>query len=647
MKPVEGLLASPAAARLDEFVRALARGADGFDLSPELVWMADEVAGWPAGLSVDERRALMLAVLASWVAVRQGSTRLALDVEPGSQLVEAFDALVARARTEGFAAPGGAHHARVLAELFASGRAGALVGGRGEMKPLVLDGAHLYLHRALALEERLATAVAALLPDVPADRELQAQVADVCAHPPVSKAGPEAHTPDQVRAIGQSVSPGLSVITGGPGSGKTSIVVSVLRVLARRGVEPASVALVAPTGKAAQRMGAAIESALARLPGERDVAAVRAFPAPATLHRLMGYSPTTERFRHHENNRLPHAHVIVDEASMIDLALAERLFRALRPGASLVLLGDDRQLPAVDAGQPLRDLVVAARTVPRLGRRVVALTHSHRMDAASSQGAAILAAAHKIQAGEAPEGKARGAAGLKFSGVEQVDGSELEAVVDRWFAEHFAGSKAWSLGRDTFHQTDEGFGKAESARLERLFEHLESFRVLAYTRAHPEGTEALNAAFHQRVLAAAGIEGAMEFAAGEPVIMLANDYERGVFNGDLGVVLRVSGHQMVVFRRAGGFVAFSTGALRGRIQHAFALTVHKAQGSEHDHVLLVLPGEDFPMNTRELVYTALTRARRSVTIVGSSAVLARGAERAVRRDSGVPERLLRVTMSAP
>lgn len=627
MNPVDALLAAPAAAGLDPFVRALARAADGFDLSPELVWMADEVSGWPPGLGTDERRALLLAVVASWVAVRQGSTRLALDTAAGSPLVESFEALIARARQDtGLDVAGGAHHARALGQLLASGRAAALVGGRGEVKPLVLDGPHLYLHRSLVLEERFAEAVAARVGAGEPDPELAVP------------SDPYAPTPDQVAAIRQSVLPGLSVITGGPGSGKTSIIVSVLRVLAARGVAPGDVALVAPTGKAAQRMGAAIDAALSRLPGDQSV---RAYPAPSTLHRLLGYSPSTQRFRHHENNRLTQRHVIVDEASMIDLSLAERLVRSLDPAASLVLLGDDRQLPAVDAGQPLRDLVQAASRVPALARRVVALTHSHRMDAGSAEGAAILAAAARVQGGLAPEPVARTVDELAFAGVEHGEGS-LEALVDRWFQRFYASQPAWGLARRDFHQSADGFPPEEAAELGRLFAHLESTRVLCYTHAYAEGTEAINAAFHQRVLAGGEFES--EFYPGEPVVMLANDYERGVFNGDIGVVLRVragggNAHFMMVFRKGAGFAAFSVGALRAQVRHAFALTVHKAQGSEHDHVLLVLPAEDFPMNTRELVYTALTRARRSVTIAGALAVLARGAARAVRRDSGVPDRL--------
>jgi exodeoxyribonuclease V alpha subunit len=175
--------------------------------------------------------------------------------------------------------------------------------------------------------------------------------------------------------------------------------------------------------------------------------------------------------------------------------------------------------------------------------------------------------------------------------------------------------------------------------------------VLCYTHAYPEGTARLNEAFHRRVADDSGLERPPDFCPGEPVVMLANDYERGVFNGDTGVVLRVrsdgSAHFMLVFRRASGYVAFYPSSLREQVRHAFALTVHKAQGSEHDHVLLVLPAEDFPMNTRELIYTALTRARTSVTIAGAPERLASGVARPVRRDTGVPARLARALLQAP
>jgi exodeoxyribonuclease V alpha subunit len=192
-----------------------------------------------------------------------------------------------------------------------------------------------------------------------------------------------------------------------------------------------------------------------------------------------------------------------------------------------------------------------------------------------------------------------------------------------------------------------GFSPDAAARLDRLFAHYGRSRVLSLTRVHAAGSEKLNAAFHRRLSRRLGSsDESWDFVAGEPVMMLRNDYERGLFNGDQGVVVwvRRSGQGraelMAVFPGREGYRPFFLGALRHRLEHAFAMTVHKSQGSEFEHVALVLPAEDMPLLTREVVYTGLTRASESVLVVGSLGLFEAAASRGLKRYSGVAEKLV-------
>jgi exodeoxyribonuclease V alpha subunit len=418
----------------------------------------------------------------------------------------------------------------------------------------------------------------------------------------------------------------FTVITGGPGTGKTTIVLALVRALVRLGLAPESVALAAPTGKAANRLDEALRQGLARLPGE-------ALPLPAaeTLHRRLGYSPHAGAFQFGPHNRLPHRAVIVDEGSMIDLFLMERLAGAVADDALLVVLGDADQLPSVEAGAVFRDLAP-------LG---LALTRSFRMDPTRAAGRRIFEVAQAVKRGEPPRLEARErAAALAFDGAELVPDGERAALLERWYAERICALPDFSaLCEGEYRLGDEGFAAADAARLDVLARHQQSFRLLCLTRARPTGVEAANAWLHRRHHA-----GPAPFAAGEPILMLRNDYERGLFNGDQGLVVRVreSGHAprlMAAFPVAGRWAAWDLPSLRDTVELAYALTVHKAQGSEYDDVALLLPDAPIPLLSRELLYTALSRSRRALIICGSPSVLAAGVTRPLGRLSGVAARL--------
>ncbi len=419
-----------------------------------------------------------------------------------------------------------------------------------------------------------------------------------------------------------------------------------------------AIAVAAPTGKAAQRLQQSIAAGLAGTRGDISDAALRSgAPAPQTVHRLLGWSPTSGRFARHENDPLPHRVVIVDEASMIDLALMDRLLRALRPDARLVLLGDADQLPSIEAGAVFRDLCHA------LGG--VRLTTNLRV-ASDADARRILGAAEAINAGavgdawRAVVATRDSVSALSLTGVEHLAARWTDVaddLLDRWWKDRITVSGDFErLASQVFHVADGRVDPTEASDARALFEQHARARILCATRVRgiATSTETIDDALLARLRGGIARRSrrwhAEQLAAGAPVLVERNDYERGLFNGDQGVVLRVAeggGAQELAaaFPRGDTFDVFPLDTLPD-VAPAFALTVHKAQGSEFDHVALVLPETDMPLLTRELLYTAVTRARRSVLLVGAplakdgtAELLARAVTRTLERHSGIAERL--------
>jgi exodeoxyribonuclease V alpha subunit len=611
----------------------------------------------PDGLHEDEREELFSLALALLAARREGSSALPLPGSPDDPDGSQLDQRLAR-----LGLGSGAGLARSLLG-GAPSRLSPAVGDAGAFNPLVAADGALWPLAAREQEGRLAERIRARLAsaDLVSGPDAAAAVRSLKERPSVRAARPVVLTDEQESAVVRAATRRLTVVTGGPGTGKTSVAVSVLRTLARLGVQPCEIALAAPTGKAAARLHESVRTQLAEIvnPSPEDAALRDLLPASRTLHRLLGFAPSLGTFRHHENNPLPEKAVVVDESSMIDLALFDRLLRAVSPGARLVLLGDADQLPSVEAGAVFRDLVPGAgagASDPRL-RACVVLGKSWRMDASDPAGRSILEAAGALKEGRAGEAGAEirtRASELGFRGVEileapagpeRSEAAVLSGFLARWYERHVlsvpalatAARKVWTIPP----------GPGEAAALEGLFSRLESFRLLCVTRGEgrPTGAAAVASVLHglhgQATRAASAEGSSPRFLPGEPVLVTENDYERSLFNGDQGVVLRVrsappgAGHRyMAVFRAGDGWIAHPIEALAGRLELAWAVTVHRAQGSEYDSVALVLPAEEgLPIVTRELLYTAVTRARSSVVLVGKAAVLAAGAKERVRRFS--------------
>ncbi len=459
-------------------------------------------------------------------------------------------------------------------------------------------------------------------------------------------------TEEQRQAVHTGLRRKLSLITGGPGTGKTSIVLAILQAALAAGTPPEAIRLAAPTGKAANRMAKDL-GRVALDPG---------LPMPRTLHGLLDYLPSQEHFRHHAGNPLAADLVIVDEASMIDLVLLDRLLQAVKPEARLILLGDKDQLPSVDPGCAFKDLVQS------LPRSCNLLTESLRMKVSDAAGRAILLASQKVNRPtqpDSPEDKPReglfegeAAIQLRADGepfqeamveLADLDRAGMEAFLDRWLPAQVENLDGFQLKiHHEFTWRDGAVDPGELPRLKELFDHQKGAQILGALKHAPDlrGVKEINAYLHGKVLARS--EGRMrkelDFALGEPVLMTRNDYRRGLFNGDQGLMLLVAREGgvatlEVVFPVLDSYKAFAAGPLLKHLELAYALTVHKAQGAEFRTVALVLPTRPNRLLTRELVYTAMTRATHSVQIIARPDLFQAAAEAGLVRHSGLAGRL--------
>jgi exodeoxyribonuclease V alpha subunit len=639
--------------------------------------IAWELARWQEGLGLFERQALILMILTALVHLRGGSTRIRLRGTAGRLLrLDLAERLLSEIppspHTEGL---GPVQAVELIETLIDADRLGAIIGVPGDFKPLIVSGDHLYLQKMLALENRFVEVLCRRLDaeiQVYDQADVEHALRDVLERPAFRNGQAISLTGEQASAVRVAAQNATTIISGGPGTGKTTIVLTILRVLRRLGVACEEIALAAPTGKAADRMGQAIKAGRGEItdPAPADVD-LDILAAPRTLHRLLGYSRQTGRFVHHENNRLAERVIIVDEGSMIDLALMERLIRSLRDDSKFILLGDAHQLPSVDAGAVLRDLLDEGSLAIEAPHRPkgIRLTESHRMRREDENGHHILTVAQAINRGERPVlepnktsnlviVERRSVPEIMFQGVEFLASPSgpfvLDEFLDRWHREIIRSRQNLDeLVEREYTIANGSFSAPDQDKLRQCFKHWERFRILCFTRISSiAGADRINTALHQRALDER--KGTLErdngFIPGEPVMMQVNDYSRGIFNGDQGLVLNVSergkSQRMAVFPRLESFAPFDIGSLRSVLVHSYAMTVHKAQGSEFDTVVLVLPDRDFPMNTREILYTAVTRSRRSVVIVGSREILEKGIARAIGRDSGIAEKLRNAVRSS-
>lgn len=540
---------------------------------------------------------------------------------------------------------------RWLAHLAAGPLVGPAVGPLDTLRtrPLVCDGTRVYLTRqwidegevAARLGDRLRQPTSVEVPG------LEDSLAAIFGND-------DDREDRQRRAVRTALTHRTSVILGGPGTGKTYTITAILHAAlethARSGAtEPLRVALAAPTAKAAKQIAASIGANLDNPDFPVDhVDRIRDISKDAgTMHRLLGWVPESRgRFAHRHGNLLPYDLVIIDETSMVSLPLMSRLLEALAPKTRLVLVGDPGQLQSVEQGAVLPDIAAADAATP--GTLPVTTLTVNRRQAADDGVNAIgrLAEVIRSRAQSSPEE----VIGAIRDGHEEILWVRLEdAPAAGARPEHLPTHRTWVERIDADLA---GFRAARDAahagRREDALGALATVRVLCAHRTGPHGVSEWNGI----VARAVGV-GTRKGSVGQPLVNTRNDLRTGLVNGDNGIVISEGGCSVAVFDVVRQAVDPELGDIRARNEIAafdpsaledadisFATTVHKAQGSQYDTTIVIVPPRDSPLATLELLYTAVTRARTRLVIVGSEAAIRAAVSTTSRRESGLAARLL-------
>lgn len=516
-----------------------------------------------------------------------------------------------------------------------------VVGKPGEFRPLILDeSGRLYQQRLWKYEDALARELIKK-----ADQQ-SIEIDEAILENGLSRlfdiSGEE--TDWQAVAAASAVKNKLSIISGGPGTGKTSTVVRILALL----LEQASaknnsldIALAAPTGKAAARLQESIQSARERL---NVVDGIReAIPEKAkTLHQLLGARRNTSRFRHDEENPVPYDVVIVDEASMVDQALMSKLVTALLDDARLIMLGDKDQLASVEAGSVMGDICeidsnfISRERAKWLSKISVFIPESYIVEDKKplTDSITLLTKSYRFKA-ESGIGKL----------AECINRSDAEKALTLLSSSQFPDIVLAEVDHHKLiSQLESGVvpffkGVLECQSPEEAMKKLSAFRILAAHRRGPWGVEYLNRLVKKILNQHDLVPKYGDWYAGKPVMITVNDYALGLHNGDIGLCYPdEDGKHLVYFQKEEGIKSVAPGRLPEH-EIAFAMTVHKSQGSEFDALSLVLPDKPSKVMSRELIYTAITRARNSLAIMGNAEVLRYSIQNKIERTSGLRDHL--------
>lgn len=570
----------------------------------------------------------------------------------------------------------GAHWCKVLASSSLVALA-ADASETAQTRPLVLSSKRLYLRRYWTYERRIDAALRQrLLQQEPTPDDLPQRLDEL-----FGGAESAAVIDWQKLACALATRSAFSIITGGPGTGKTTTVVRLLALLQAPAVEagqPLRIRLAAPTGKAAARLTESISQQVQSL---QVAEAVRlAIPSDVTtVHRLLGSRPGTRHFRHHAGNRLPLDVLVVDEASMIDLEMMANLLDAMPAHARLVLLGDKDQLASVEAGAVLGDLCRDAEGgwyspqtrqwlesvsgeslldsglhedhdgAHPLAQQVVMLRHSRRF----GEGSGIGQLARRVNQQLAEEARQLLIAGGYDDVYSLLLKGEHDHKLERLLLDgHGNGPQGYrhylSVLRDQRPPSTRTLEHADWTDWAReVLQAFDTFQLLCAVRKGPWGVEGLNQRITAALLKARLIESDQQWYEGRPVLMTRNDYGLGLMNGDIGIVLKLPESESaeigktvlrVAFPRndGQGGVRFVLPSRLNDVETVYAMTVHKSQGSEFAHTALILPDALNPVLTKELIYTGITRARHWFTLIEPRAgVFEEAVQRKVKRLSGL------------
>jgi exodeoxyribonuclease V alpha subunit len=515
----------------------------------------------------------------------------------------------------------------------------------GPALPLVLEGSALYLDRYWREEEQVAADLQALAgPATSLDPDLLADGLDRLF---------TGETPDprQKQAAAAAVLRRLAVVAGGPGTGKTTTVARIVALLEEQalaaGAAPPLVALAAPTGKAAARLAEAVHHEAARLQVDPAIRARLLELEASTLHRLLGWKPGTHsRFRHDRGNRLPYDVVIVDETSMVSLSLMARLTEAVRREARLILVGDPGQLTSIEAGAVLGDIVgpaadrpqMTAATRDSLARATGSPVQGEAATSAVGDGIVVLGTVHRfggaierlanaIHAGDADAAiDALGDERITWINTDVGDPASLDRLTP-------VREGAVRTGRAVIEAAADG----DAARAIR---ELGAFRVLCAHRRGPHGVATWMPRIETWLAGELPGFASEPWYVGRPLLVTENDHAIRLYNGDTGVVVTSasSGRPAAAFERQGEIVLFSPTRLAA-VETVYAMTVHKSQGSQFDTAAVLLPDPASPILTRELLYTAVTRAQTRLILAGTEDAVRAAVDRPIARASGLQRRL--------
>ena len=469
--------------------------------------------------------------------------------------------------------------------------------------PLAIEQDRLYLHRYWLYESRLAQQLSKITQLKVSNKPKT--TADFSTL--LDKYFGNSETIDwQLAAATMAINQAFCMITGGPGTGKTTTVVKILALLQELSDQPLLIALAAPTGKAAMRLQESIGFNKAALP---CIAAIKsAIPeSVTTLHRLLGAKPPSPYFRHNAKQPLVYDLVVVDEASMVDLALMSKLVDALKPGARLILLGDKDQLASVESGAVLADLTTA------LPQQTLELQKSHRFDEDIKNLATAINQQQDLEAWRLLQTGNKNIALLETDLIDYISKQQIDYL------------------------------RLITARAEfsDIYKAFNRFQALCATRLGKNSVSDINHAVelslsNKKLIHLSGL-----WYCGRPIMITQNNAALQLYNGDIGICLRDKEQEdqlRVFFQRADGSIKKYLPARIPHCETVFAMTIHKSQGSEFEEVLIILPETISPVLTKELLYTAITRAKKTIKLVANEAVFSSTVRQRVQRVTGLINR---------
>ncbi len=555
--------------------------------------------------------------------------------------------------------------------------------GEGAQQPIVFYNGRLYLRRYYQFEQELKQAVAArriIKPmSEPQAQEQASLIKNIIAKlfPDSVNSDPDASITEdidwQALAVANAINKDFAIIAGGPGTGKTYTVTKLLAALLMLSLNTKSdeptprISLVAPTGKAAQRLSESIINAVQGFRGDIDDDVLDLIPESAqTLHRLLGVIPEQVNFSHHQDNLLPVDILLIDEVSMVDLPMMTRIFRALPAHTKVILLGDADQLPSVAVGSVLADFA------PRPHPGSSDINHQYLTQVTGFESLAKQAEFAEKSAEKNSEKclkhysvadcvtflmKSR-----RFDGKGGI-GRIANYVINGQYRE------SWQLLKESSEVTSNAIDSeqkqltllsgsveawlaplvsqyyqplSECKNIADAFALLAKFRILSSTRKGPQGVESLNALVieilrNKKVIPYKNFAASSDLYPTQPIMISENDYRLGVYNGDIGLLWRNSqGHLMAVFENASGEYDWIMPSRLPKFETVYAMTIHKTQGSEFNHVAMVLPEQkDNKLLSRELLYTGITRAKSKLSIASAEGIWQSGVSQQVIRYSGL------------